>query len=310
MIKEYSYIEIITELTCEADGVVYIEDEYSGYTSTITTPALGHSWVLIERIEPTHESEGYILYRCINCGDEYTETLPMLNFDDYIITYNLNGGTNSGSNPTTYTEISQTIALQSASRAGYTFVGWYDNAEFSGSVITQIISGSTGDKTFYAKWTIINYTITIVLNGGNTTYTFPSTYNVESDVINIEDYMFTRTGYTCIGLSGTDIEGIYTCVSIYQENGPDTGNKTYYVEWEADQYIMHYDLNGGYLNGPYSTSKTVYYGSNIGSLGIDVRKDGYMFEGWYIDGDKISSSTAWSWASDKTAVANWVVIPG
>ena len=32
------------------------------------------------------------------------------------------------------------------------FVGWYDNSEYNGEVISKIAKGETGDKTFYAKW--------------------------------------------------------------------------------------------------------------------------------------------------------------
>src|SRR5699024_8195179 len=37
-------------------------------------------------------------------------------------------------------------------KEGYEFNGWYDNAQFSGDLVTKIKKGSTGDKTFYAKW--------------------------------------------------------------------------------------------------------------------------------------------------------------
>ncbi len=44
--------------------------------------------------------------------------------------------------------------LPSATRDGYVFKGWYDNAQLSGEAITEIAAGvaNEGDKTFYAKW--------------------------------------------------------------------------------------------------------------------------------------------------------------
>lgn len=71
--------------------------------------------------------------------------------ETYNITYVLNGGTNDSANPTTYRADSATIVLRSPTREGYTFVGWYRDSEFT-DVITQILSGSTGDITLYAKW--------------------------------------------------------------------------------------------------------------------------------------------------------------
>src|SRR5699024_5756311 len=34
----------------------------------------------------------------------------------------------------------------------YTFEGWYNEANFSGNKVENIAKGSTGDRTFYAKW--------------------------------------------------------------------------------------------------------------------------------------------------------------
>ena len=90
---------------------------------------------------------------------------------NYDITYNLDGGTNHANNPTSYTVESGEITLQNPTKTGYTFEGWYTEAEFTNKV-TKIAAGSTGDKTFYAKWTEILSTITITTNpaeGGNVT---------------------------------------------------------------------------------------------------------------------------------------------
>ena len=44
-------------------------------------------------------------------------------------------------------------------REGYLFKGWYEDANFSGSPVTEITHTDTGDKTFYAKWAEA-YTVT------------------------------------------------------------------------------------------------------------------------------------------------------
>ena len=67
------------------------------------------------------------------------------------IVYELNGGTNAGSNPAEYTEGVGT-ALAAPSRAGYTFAGWYRDAEFTGEAVTEIGADETGDVKLYAKW--------------------------------------------------------------------------------------------------------------------------------------------------------------
>ena len=85
------------------------------------------------------------------------ETVSNINLDlvafwtinNYTITYNLNGGT--GCSNTTYTS-SDTVTLCTPTRDGYEFDGWYDNAEFNGDAVSEIASGSTGNKEYWAKW--------------------------------------------------------------------------------------------------------------------------------------------------------------
>jgi len=69
----------------------------------------------------------------------------------YKIIYELDGGTNSQDNPSTYTSETDTIMLKDATKQNCTFDGWYKDAEFREKVI-EIAKGSTGDITLYAKW--------------------------------------------------------------------------------------------------------------------------------------------------------------
>ena len=54
---------------------------------------------------------------------------------------------------------------QPAAREGYEFGGWYDNAAFEGSPVTQITMGES-NVTYYAKWTQLAK-ITLQLDGGS-----------------------------------------------------------------------------------------------------------------------------------------------
>lgn len=112
--------------------------------------------------------------------------------DAYTISYDTNGGTCSASLVSSFSRYS-TITLPTAetmTRTGYTFAGWYDNADFTGDAITEIPKGSTGNKTLYAKWTAIEYTITYILTNGNlgdgtNASDNPATYTIESDTITL-----------------------------------------------------------------------------------------------------------------------------
>lgn len=88
----------------------------------------------------------------------------------YTITYNLNGGTNHASNPATYNYTTATITLQTPTKTGYTFGGWYDNSSFTGSAVTSIPNHSNGNKTFWAKWTenMTSVTLTASPSGAGT----------------------------------------------------------------------------------------------------------------------------------------------
>ena len=53
--------------------------------------------------------------------------------------------------PATYDGTTEVI-IPNPFKEGFTFDGWYDNAEFTGNKVTSIAAGAEGDKTLYAKW--------------------------------------------------------------------------------------------------------------------------------------------------------------
>ena len=69
----------------------------------------------------------------------------------YSIRYSLGTGKNHRNNPTTYTVATSTIKLQTPTRTGYNFKGWYSNSKYK-IVVKTITKGSTGNKVLYAKW--------------------------------------------------------------------------------------------------------------------------------------------------------------
>jgi uncharacterized repeat protein (TIGR02543 family) len=100
----------------------------------------------------------------------------------YTITYTLNGGINSPENPAVYTVTQSSITFADPSRPGYTFAGWYDNPDFSGSPVIAIPAGDIGNRAFYAAWTLDTYTIEYVLGGGKNSGDNPGTYTVYDDI--------------------------------------------------------------------------------------------------------------------------------
>jgi len=72
------------------------------------------------------------------------------NLITYTVTYNLDGGTNNGSNPATFDVYDLPITLADATKAFFTFGGWFSEAGGAGTEYTGITT--IGNKVFYAYW--------------------------------------------------------------------------------------------------------------------------------------------------------------
>jgi uncharacterized repeat protein (TIGR02543 family) len=71
---------------------------------------------------------------------------------EYDIIYELNGGSGKGDNPAKYTVKDLPLTLTAPTHEGrYTFLYWYEDGSPE-IAVTTISTGSTGEKTFWAKW--------------------------------------------------------------------------------------------------------------------------------------------------------------
>ncbi|MGI6782460.1 MAG: InlB B-repeat-containing protein [Acholeplasmataceae bacterium] len=80
----------------------------------------------------------------------------------YTITYNLDGGNNHENNPATYNIETPTITLKPATKTGFNFLGWY----VGDTKVTEIVKGSTGEKTLTARFESDTETFTVTLSDG------------------------------------------------------------------------------------------------------------------------------------------------
>ena len=87
----------------------------------------------------------------------------------YTVTLNTNGGTINSGNVTGYTYgVGATLpTADDMTYTGYTFKGWYDNENLTGSPVTAIGGTETGNKEYWAKWEANTYTVTFYPNGGS-----------------------------------------------------------------------------------------------------------------------------------------------
>ena len=91
------------------------------------------------------------------------------------------------------------LQLPVLEKPGYTFYGWYANAELTGEPVYSIGATDMGDKTFYAKWTTNTYYIAYNPAGADDSEAMPNsacTYDAESP---LDANTYTRTGYEFLG---------------------------------------------------------------------------------------------------------------
>jgi uncharacterized repeat protein (TIGR02543 family) len=204
-------------------------------------------------------------------------------------------------------------------REGYTFLGWYLNAEGTGSAVTRN-SIVNGDHTLYAKWRINTFKVTLNLNYGSSSSVKTVDYGTELSKVLTEP---ERTGYA--------FEGWFTDQKCENPVAPDTkvtsdvtlyakwieakrvnlvvnggtkvsyGDKvpavdsipsTLYAQWIPMDVTVTFDPNGS--PNHQASTRTYKVGSKYG-IGLGALNwSGYKFMGWYTQptgGEKIEATT-------------------
>ena len=125
---------------------------------------------------------------------DVTELTVQWTAPTYAVTLHTNGGTINNGNVTEYT-YGVGAALPTAgdmTYTGHTFKGWYDNENLTGSPVTAIGGTETGDKEYWAKWTINQYTITVKPENGKADITITQNYGtpITAPTLTREGYQF------------------------------------------------------------------------------------------------------------------------
>ena len=213
---------------------------------------------------------------------------------------------NPNASLTSYTVEDADYTLRPATRTGYTFENWYDNAALSGTPVTTLRTMDAEDKHYYAKWgNALSYPITYVMNDSATSpasAVTPNSYTVED-----ADFALgipTRNGATFQGwydnaaFSGTPITTLHTA---------NAEAKTYYAKWQLANYSINYNLNPGTGIGTPTNPA-----SNVPSFTVDdavqlappVRR-GYTGS-WNLNGQTVTSIPAGT-TGPQNLTANWTL---
>jgi len=177
----------------------------------------------------------------------------------YTVTLNAGDGTINSGNVTSYTYGVGATLPTDVTHTGYTFKGWYDNEALAGSPVTAIGDTETGNKEYWAKWEINQYTVTVKPENG------------EADITITQDYGTpitapadpTREGYTFTGWD-RDIPATMPAENV-----------TVTAKWVVNQYTITFDTAGGSA----VASITQDYGTAI-TAPANPTREGYTFFGW------------------------------
>ena len=271
-------LEVLNPDTLSSDGLKAVTLDLGGGTlgnssdaiqiivkngSTFTAPASDGL------TRPDGDTDNYFMWLDGN-GNSYepggsvpadvTELTVQWTAPTYAVTLNTNGGTINNGNVTGYTYgVGATLpAADDMTYTGHTFKGWYDNENLTGSPVTAIGGAETGNKEYWAKWEINQYTVTVKPENGKADITITQDYGTP-----ITAPTLTREGYT---FKGWDKEIPKTMPA---------ENITVKAQWEINQYTITFDTNGGSEIAPITQG----YGTEITAPDNPTRK-GYTFKGW------------------------------
>lgn len=217
----------------------------------------------------------------------------------YTVNFNVNG---HGTAPAPLTSVvtgHKITAPAEPSADSYNFEGWCEDEECinNWNFNTDTV---TSNMVLYAKWSVINYDITYVLNGGTNALSNPDNYSVESADISLAAP--EKQGCTFSGWTSDDIETPQLNVKI---NKGSYGIKTFTAHWISNTYVVTLEGNGGT-----GTNLTKYSYGKTTVLPTNYSKLGYTFAGWY-DNQNLSGNELTEISStelgEKKYYAKWII---
>ena len=223
----------------------------------------------------------------------------------YSLTYNLNAEdaawvSNPGVKSYRLGAALNLLTQSYVTRAGYTFDGWYTDADCT-TAVTEITMPNH-DVTLYAKWTA---------QGG-------ISYTVEHYQQNVTDDDYTladkesKTGATgqLTAAESKSYPGFTAPQSITQQTVKGDGSTVVKVYYTRNEYTLTYDLNGSdaaWTDSETANSRTYRFGAAVTHPGAnDLSRAGYAFGGWYTDAGCTTEFTAATMPAENTTLyAKW-----
>ena len=200
---------------------------------------------------------------------------------DYTITYDLDGGNVSSANRASYNIETTAITLRNPTKTGYTFAGWTGTNGMPATTVV-IQSGSTGDRSYTAQWTLNKYRITFNANNGTVTPEFDSTgagWTLSSlPTPTREGYAFNGWWTAATGGDSVTVSKVYSA------------NTNIYARWNLNSYIITFNSQ----SGSSVSSQTIDHGGKVTEPTAPTRAN-YIFGGWY---KEAACTNVWNFSTD------------
>ena len=209
--------------------------------------------------------------------------------NEYTVSFNANGGSGGQSSSVTATYGSEMpeISTTAPTRTGYTFMGWYDNADYNAGKMYYTVAGesarnydNTSNTTLYAGWAPCTYSVKYNANDGSGTMSDSShTYDISK---NLSANTFTRTGYNFLGWS-TDNSATYTNEeAVINLTATCGGTVNLYAVWDPITFTIEY-LGGDGATGSMDY-QTCTYDTDCFVANNEFEKTNYNFTEWECSG--------------------------
>ncbi|WP_025116895.1 InlB B-repeat-containing protein [Lysinibacillus fusiformis] len=224
---------------------------------------------------------------------EATTIYAKWNAQMYTVSFNTDGGSVVSIQSVAHGR-KATIPEVEPTKAGYTFGGWYKDIGHTETY--DFNSNITGNTIIYAKWNAQTYTVGFSTDGGSTVSNQSVTYGEKASEPTPAP---TKVGYT---FGGWYKDAGYT--ETYDFTNIITENTTIYAKWNAQMYIVSFDVDGGSA----VSNQSVAHAGKATMPEVEPTKVGYTFGGWYKDADHIQVYDFTSVITENTTIfAKWNV---
>ncbi|MBP5469037.1 MAG: InlB B-repeat-containing protein [Candidatus Riflebacteria bacterium] len=191
--------------------------------------------------------------------------------ETYSITYELDGGEPTGSNPTSYDENTDDISLSNPTKEGYTFTGWTGTDLDNPTTQVIIEKGSTGNREYTANWkqnAADEFTLSLVAGTGIASVDEEKAYKKATSItLNCT----VKDGYEFVNWTDSNGNAVTSPFTMPEKAVTLTANA------KVITYNLEYFLDGG--NFEKDNPKTYTVETENFDLN-DPKKDGYAFLGW------------------------------